>query len=377
MKPRVTVICALVASGCCALFAFTSRHAAASRDRPPSPAGLPPQTISASVAKYREQRKLLRAVGTLQAVRGVEISGQVGGLVSSIHFNSGSEVKKGALLVQLADNDEIAKLQALKAIAALSKLTYDRDLLQLRVQGVSQQVVDADRQMMRRDNAQVSEQQALIEYKSIRSPFSGGLGIRRVNIGQYIQAGTPIVTLQQLDPIYVDFYVPQQDFGQVRVGQNVVTRVDAYPSRQFPGAISAINRKVDASSRNVQIQATLRNEDHALVPGMFATVEVHTDALERDIVVPATAINYSPYGNTVFVLESREGASAGKEGMFARESIVVTGAAQGDQIAILRGIREGQLVVSAGQSKLTDGVPVSIDNTVTPSESADPNPLDE
>ena len=374
MKLRITVIAALVVAACGAVFVFANGHHR--RSAPASLPDVPPQTVSASVAKYREQSIQLRAVGTVQAVRGVEVSGQVAGLVSSIHFSSGSEVKKGALLVDLVANDEVAKLQALQATAALSKLTYERDLLQLRVKGVSQQVVDADREITRRDEAQVSEQQAEIEYKSIRAPFSGGLGIRRVNIGQYVQAGTPIVTLQQLDPIYVDFYVPQQDFGQLRVGQHVVARVDAYQNRPFPGVISAINLTVDSGSRNVQVQATLRNEDHSLVPGMFSTVEVDTNVVERRIVVPSTAISYSPSGNTVFLLESKSDAS-GKKVTFARESIVVTGEARGDQVAILRGLDAGQWVASAGQSKLTTGTPVVIDNSVAPSESDDPNPKDE
>lgn len=374
MKLQNTVIGALVVASCSAVYFFLSWNTHRSRMASLPPA--PPQTVSASVARYREQSIHLRAVGTLQAVQGVEVSGQVGGLVSSIHFDSGAEVKKGALLVSLVANDDVAKLQALQATAALSKLTYQRDLLQLDVQGVSQQVVDSDREIMRRDEAQVSEQQAQVEYKGIRAPFAGGLGIRRINVGQYVQAGTPLVTLQQLDPIYVDFYTPQQDLGQLKVGQHVTARVDAFRDRVFPGVISAINHRVDVGNRNVQVRATLQNEDHSLVPGMFATVEIDTGVVERRIVVPATAIIYNPSGNTVFLLEPNKD-DQGSEHLLARESIVVTGEERGDQVAVLRGLSAGQRVVSSGQSKLTTGAPVIVDNSAAPSDNDEPNPKDE
>ena len=374
MKLGIAIIVAISAVACCEVFVFATGHDRRTASAPPPAQSA--QTVSASVAKYREARIQLRSVGTLQAVQGVEVSGQVSGLVSSIHFDSGSEVKKGALLVALIADDEVAKLQALQATEALSKLTYERDLLQLRVKGVSQQLVDSDRENLRRDDAQVSEQQIQIDYKSIRAPFSGGLGMRRVNVGQYLQAGTPIATLQTLDPIYVDFYVPQQEFSQLKVGQHVVARVDAYKDRPFPGLISAINRTVDTASRNVQVRATLTNEDHSLVPGMFAAVEVDTNAIEGRIVVPAAAISYSPSGNTIFLLESKTD-SFGNEVVFVRETVVNTGEARGDQVTVLSGLSAGQRVVSSGQSKLTTGMPVMIDNSVSPGESDELNPAEE
>jgi membrane fusion protein (multidrug efflux system) len=209
----------------------------------------PPQTVSTIQATEQEWRSQLEAVGSLRAVRGSDLSPQVAGTVSALHFDSGMDVKEGTLLVELASADDVAKLQSLKANSALAKLTYDRDLRQLNAQAVSQQTVDNDLQTWRSDEALVAQQQATLDYKLIRAPFAGHLGIRLIDLGQYLAAGTVMVTLQALDPIYADFYLPQQALDQVRVGQTVTVKIDTYPGKEFPGEISAIDARVDTATR--------------------------------------------------------------------------------------------------------------------------------
>lgn len=335
------------------------------------------QTISVTTAKKRERIGTVRAVGSIQATKGVEIAAQVAGVISAIHFESGAEVERGVLLVEMEATDEISKLEAQSAIAALSKITYERDLRQLRAGVVSQQVLDSAREISRRDAALVEQQRAILGYKSIRAPFKGGLGIRRVSVGQYLEAGAPIVTLQAVDFVYLNFYLPQNLIGKVKLGQSLVALIDAYPDRHFSGEISAINRKVESGSRNIEVQATLKNADHSLVPGMFAAIEIQTEARESSIAVPHTAVNYQPHGNTVFVVERINDARRGREKIVAREVAVVTGEGQGDQISIISGIKDGDIVVTGGQSKLTSGTLVQIDNSLAPSSDANPVPVDQ
>src|ERR1700722_11341277 len=272
----------------------------------------PPQTVSTIQATEQDWRSQIEAVGSLRAVRGADLSPQVAGTVSAIHFESGMDVKEGALLVELASADDLAKLQSLRANAALAKLTYERDLRQLKAQAVSQQTVDTDLQTLKSDDALVAQQQALLDYKMIRAPFAGRLGIRQIDLGQYLAAGTAMVTLQALDPIYADFYLPQQALDQIHVGQAVTTKIDTYPGQDFAGEISAINARVDAATRNVQVRATLKNADRKLVPGMFATVDISVGQTQHLVTLPQTAIAYNSYGSTVFVVEDKGKDAAGK-----------------------------------------------------------------
>ena len=237
--------------------------------------------------------------------------------------------------------------------------------------------MDTDAANLKNAKAQVAEQQAVLDKKSLRAPFAGHLGIRAVDLGQYLGAGTAIVTLQALDPIFLDFFVPQQSVDQVRIGQTVAVKVDAFKDRTFPGEISAINPKVDSNSRNVQIRATLKNPDHKLLPGMYATVEIATGAPQNYITLPQTAITYNPYGDTVYVVDNTSAASGGKPQLIARQTFVTTGATRGDQVAVLKGVNEGDMIVTAGQIKLHNGSPVLIDNSITPTADAAPAvPLD-
>ena len=336
-------------------------------------AGNPPQTVSTTRAVVAQWRPQLEAVGSLRAVRGADLSLEVPGVVEEINFQSGDEVQAGAVLLRLRGDDEIAKLESLEAVARLSQINYDRDVKQLKAQAISQAVVDNDEANLRNNKAQVAQQKAIVDKKILRAPFAGQLGLRQVDLGQYLGAGTAIVTLQSLTPIYVDFLLPQQAFERIKVGQAVAAKVDAYPGKAFSGAITAINPKVDAATRNVQVRVTLENADHKLLPGMYATVDIDTGAPQSLVTLPQTAISYNPYGNLVYLVDDKGKDAAGKPLLVARQTFVTTGATRGDQVSVLKGVKEGDTVVTSGQMKLRNGSPLLINNTVKPAD--DPNPL--
>jgi membrane fusion protein (multidrug efflux system) len=333
----------------------------------------PPQTVSAITAHSSSWQPTIEAVGSLRAVRGADLSLEVAGVVDSISFNSGDDVKEGDVLLKLRSEDDVAKLASLQATAELSQLTLERDLKQWKIQAVSQATIDTDRANLKNAQAQVAQQQAILDKKTLRAPFAGHLGIRAIDLGQYLGPGTTIVTLQALDPIYLDFFVPQQAIDQVRLGQEVIVRIDAFKEQTFAGEISAINPKIDTNTRNVQVRATLKNPDHKLLPGMYATVAINTGAPANYITLPQTAITYNPYGNTVYVVDSKPAEAGGKpQQQTARQTFVTTGPTRGDQVAILKGVNEGEMIVTAGQIKLHNGSPVLIDNSIAPSADAAP-----
>jgi membrane fusion protein (multidrug efflux system) len=336
----------------------------------------PPQTISATTAATSEWQPQIEAIGSLRAVRGADLSLEVSGVVESISFNSGDDVQEGAVLLRLRTADDVARLESLKAMAELNEITLDRAQRLVKTQVVSQAQLDTDAANLKNAKAQVVQQQAIIEKKILRAPFAGHLGIRAVDLGQYLGAGTPIVTLQALDPIYVDFYVPQQAVDQVHIGHKLAVKVDAYKDQSFAGEVSAINPKVDVSNRNVQIRALLKNPDHKLLPGMYATVDIAVGEPATYVTLPQTAITYNPYGDTVYVVESKGNDAQGKPQLVARQTFVTLGPTRGDQIAILRGIDQGDTIVTAGQIKLHNGSVVMIDNSVTPTAEAAPVPVD-
>jgi membrane fusion protein (multidrug efflux system) len=337
----------------------------------------PPQTISAGKASFSEWQPRIEAVGALRAVKGADLSLEVSGVVESISFNSGDDVEEGAALLKLRTADDVARLHSLEAMAELNDITYERDQKQFKMQAVSQATLDTDAANLKNAQAQVAQQQAIIDKKLLRAPFAGHLGIRAVDLGQYLGPGTVIVTLQALDPIFADFFVPQQSVGQVRLGQPVIVKIDAFKDQTFTGEISAINPKVDTGSRNVQVRATLKNPDHNLVPGMYATVDIATGSPHHYITLPQTAITYNPYGDTVYVVVDGKGDDAdGKPQRIARQTFVTVGPTRGDQVAVLKGLDDGDMVVTAGQIKLHNGSVVLIDNSVTPTADAAPVPVD-
>ncbi|MBS1214820.1 MAG: efflux transporter periplasmic adaptor subunit [Proteobacteria bacterium] len=337
----------------------------------------PPQTVSTTRATYQDWLPEQEAVGTVRAVRGADLGAEVAGIVEEIRFRQGEDVAAGTLLVQLRAQDDIARLKSLKAAAELARITYQRDKEQLKVKAVSQQALDTDAANLDQAVANVAQQQALVDKKSIRAPFAGRLGVRLVDPGQYLEAGTAVVTVQALDPIFVDFLVPQQALGELRQGQAIQVRTDAYPGRGFAGEVAVINPKVDTDTRNVQIRAQLNNPEHLLLPGMYAAVTVSVGKPQRHLTLPRTAITFNPYGATVFKLVEEGKDEKGNPKLVARQNFVTTGAARGDQIAVTEGVAEGDTVVTSGQMKLRNGTPVRIDNSVPPSEDSAPKPVDE
>lgn len=336
-----------------------------------------PQTVSTIKAEYQEWQPRLEAVGSLRATNGADLAIEVAGVVDAIYFKSGDDVAQGAPLLRLRLDDAPAKLLSLEAAAKLAAITYQRDLKQFQAHAVSQQTLDTDKWTLENDNAQVAEQQAVLQEKFLRAPFAGHLGVRQVDLGQYLSPGTTVVTLQQLDPIYLDFYLPQQTLDQIKVDQPVTAKVDTYPGEDFAGEISAINSKVDTTTRNVQIRATFKNPKHKLVPGMYGTVEIDIGKRQRYITLPQTAITFSSYGDTVYIVEDKGKGANGRPQLVAHQSFVTTGTTRGDQIAVLTGVKPGETIVTAGQIKLHNGSPVLINNSVEPSDDPNPKPVDE
>ena len=330
-----------------------------------------PQTVSTATAVSSTWQSQIRAVGTLRAVRGADLSPQASGVVGEIEFDSGNEVPAGKLLLRLKPNDDFAKLQQLQAAAELAEQNYKRDQEQFAAQAISQSTLDSDVSTLKSARAQVTAQQALIEEKIVRAPFAGRLGIRQVDLGQYLNAGTTIVTLQALDPILVDFYLPQQALGHIKIGQTTSAIVDTYPGVNFAGAIESINSKVDTASRNIQVRASFHNADRRLVPGMFARIAVESGEATRQITLPQTAITYNPYGDTVYIVQHDGNRNT------VLQRFVKLGATRGDQVAILSGVNQGDVVVSAGQMKLRNGAAVIVNNKLLPTDDPHPTPPNE
>jgi membrane fusion protein (multidrug efflux system) len=335
-----------------------------------------PQTVSTTVAASSSWQSRTQALGTVRAVRGADLAAQASGVVDKIHIESGTEVPAGTLLLTLKPNDDPAKLAQLQAQAELAAITLKRDQEQLTAQAISQATVDADASNLKSARAQVAAQQALIEEKTVRAPFAGTLGIRQVDEGQYLAAGTTVVTVQALDPIFVDFYVPQQALSHLKVDQVVGTTLDAYPGTRFTGKITSINSKVDASNRSVQARASFANPDRRLVPGMYATVQIDNGDATSQITLPQSAVTYNPYGDTVYVLQ-RNGADKDHPSLTVQQRFVKLGLTRGDQVAVISGVAAGEEVVTAGQMKLRNGASVVINNKVVPSNDPNPTPPNE
>jgi len=287
------------------------------------------------------------------------------------------EVPAGKVLLRLRPLDDYALLQQLQAAAQLAEQNYKRDQEQFAAQAISQAVIDGDQATLKTARAQVEAQHALIQEKIVAAPFAGRLGIRQVDLGQYLAAGTTIVTLQALEPILIDFYVPQQALSQIKIGQSVGATIDTYPSKTFKGVVEAINSKVDAASRNVQVRAAFHNPDRLLVPGMYATVSIDAGDETVQITLPQAAITYNPYGDTVFLVEQSGADEKGKPRSIVKQRFVKLGGTRGDQVAVLSGIKAGEIVVTGGQMKLRNGSTVTINNSLTPSNEISPNPPNE
>lgn len=334
-------------------------------------------TVSAMKVEFSPWQPKLTASGTLSPINGVDVTTEIAGLITATPVIPGSWVKQGDLLVELNTDSDIAQLHALQANAELAQTIYDRDKAQYAIKAVSKAVLDSDAADLKSKQAQVAEQAAIVAKKRIRAPFSGRLGIVTINLGQYLHPGDKIATLEQLDPIYVDFYIPQQALVQLKMGQPIRLTTDAFPGQIFTGAITTIEPKVDPATRNIAIEATLSNPKGLLLPGMFATVEVEVKALQHYLTLPQTAISYNPYGDIVYVITEKGTDGKGKPQQIANQVFVKLGEKRGDQVAILTGLKKGDLVVTSGQLKLKNGSIVAINNSVVPGNNPAPTPVDE
>ncbi|MET3436050.1 efflux RND transporter periplasmic adaptor subunit [Sphingomonas sp. 1185] len=313
--------------------------------------------VTADTLSVSSFRPHLKAYGELRAVRGVELAAEVSGIVDHIYFESGEHVKNGTRLLQIRLNDDPAKLAAIDANITLSRANLARDVAQLEAQAVSQATVDADRAALQSLIAQANAQRALIAKKTVRAPFSGQVGLRQVDLGQYLTAGDPIASFQALETLFVDFNVPQQEFGALRDGQKVQLSFDAYPARRFNAVLTAIDSRLDKANRMVTARATLPNPNKLLRPGMFAVVDVPIGVSRPAILAPLTAITYSPSGDYTYVLEPAPHADQPRH---VRLRQVKLGDKQGSQVVVLEGLRAGEQVVTAGQVKLRDGAAIRL-----------------
>jgi membrane fusion protein (multidrug efflux system) len=335
----------------------------------------PPEAVTTVVAQQEEWPATLSAIGTVAPVQGVTVSADLPGPVERIAFDSGTSVRAGEVLVQLDTRQERARLAAVEAQRELARLNFERmkDLLSQRV--ISQSEYDRAMAEQKQTDAQVAEIKAAIERKTIRAPFSGILGIRQVNLGQYLAAGDAVVPLQSLNPIYVNFGVPQQQAPRVRIGRAVRITTEEGGGIDVTGRVTAINSVVDEATRNIQVQATLANPGGRLRPGMFVEAEVREDESRTVIALPAPAVSYAPYGDSVFVVTDLKDAN-GRAYRGVRQQFVKLGGARGDQIAVISGIQAGDEVVTSGVFKLRNGAAVHVDNTVQPANSRAPKPED-
>ena len=336
----------------------------------------PPVTVTTMKAGLQPWQRELTSVGSVRAVRGVDVTTEIAGLVRSVAFTSGDAVDAGQVLVQLNADADAAQLRALQAAAELSATVYERDKAQFEIQAISQAALDGDAADLKSKQALAAEQAAIIQKKTIRAPFAGRLGITTVNPGQYLNPGDKIATLQAIDPVYIDFSLPQQQISKVAVGQKVSAAVDAYPGRTFAGKITAIDPKVDPSTRNVQVEARFGNPGHELLSGMFASITVESGGAQPYLTLPLTAVSFNPYGETVYIVEEGKGRD-GKPLFTAKQSFVKSGETRGDQVTILSGVKEGDVVVTSGQLKLRNGSEVIVNNAVPPHNDPAPKPVDE
>lgn len=326
------------------------------------PFQMPPMTVTSAQVKEEDWVPVLSSVGSISAVQGAELSTDLAGTVAQVNFQSGAEAKKGDVLVKLVASQEEADLEL-----ARNDLARARDLAARKV--ISKAEFDAA-------ESKVKQKEGIVQHKEVRAPFDGQLGIRQVNVGQMIKEGQKVVQLTALDPVYVDFALPQQELAKLSSGLEVRVHSDAIPGREFKGKLTAINAMVDSVTRNVTLQGMLENPDHALRPGMFAKVDLLLPEKSKALVVPGSAISYAPFGNSVFVIETKKDEKTGKESQSIRQQFVKVGEARGDLVAITEGLKANETIVGTGVFKLRNGTPVTVNNELAPKPQEKPNPVD-
>ncbi len=341
-----------------------------------TPNVMPPTTVSSATVKEEDWAPTLSAVGSLSAVQGAIIAAELGGVVSEIKFENGGVAKKGDVIMKLDASQEEALLRSSEAEAELARQDLERARGLASEKVVSKAELDAAESKFNRLNAVVDQMRSTIRKKTLVAPFDGQLGIRQVNVGQMINAGQQVVPLTSLDALFADFALPQQYLGQLEPGLEVHVTTDALPGRVFGGKLTAINSMVDSSTRNITLQATLENPDHALRPGMFAKAEVTLPEKHKTLVIPGSAISYAPFGDSVFVIEKKKDEKTGKESQVIRQQFVRVGEARGDFVAITQGLKAGEVVVGTGVFKLRNGMTVTVNNDLAPKPQLNPNPVD-
>jgi membrane fusion protein (multidrug efflux system) len=341
-----------------------------------APMLMPPTTVSSAQVKEEDWPPILSSVGSVSAVQGAVVSSELGGIVAEIKFQNGGVAKRGDVLVRLDAGSEEAQLRTAEADLELARADLERarDLTARRV--ISKAELDSAESKFKQKQGSVDNMRAMITKKEVRAPFDGLLGIRQVNVGQMINPGQQVVSLQSLRPVYVDFALPQQNLPNLSQGLEVRVHLDALPGRVFTGQLTAVNSAVDPVTRNVALQATLENQDGALRPGMFAKVDVVLPEKQKTVVVPGTAVSYAPYGDSVFVIEKKKDEKTGKESQVLRQAFVRVGEARGDFVSITKGLESGQTVVSTGVFKLRNGMSVVVNNDLAPKPQLNPKPAD-
>ncbi len=336
----------------------------------------PPESVTSAKVEAARWEGTRAAIGSLVAVRGVTIGAELPGTVREIAFESGSSVKRGAVLVKLDTSVEEAQLRAAVADASLGRLNLARSR-KLREGGATAQAeLDAAEARAEQADATVANLRAVIAKKTVRAPFDGRISIRQVELGQILAPGTPIASLQAVDPIYVDFWLPQQALAQLTAGQRARLRTDAFPEGSWEGDVTTINPEVDAATRNVRVRATFPNRDGRLRPGMFGNVEVLSAEEQRVLTIPATAVLFAPYGDSVFAIEEKRDG-AGKAITIVHQKFVRTGDRRGDLVAVVSGLREGERIVTSGAFKLRNGAAVAVNDALAPKAQLAPRPTED
>ncbi len=337
---------------------------------------MPVETVTSAPVKEEDWAPTLSSVASVSAVQGAVVSAELSGTVSEIKFENGGVAKKGDVLVKLDTSSEAAQLRTAEADLewARKDLERTRDLAVRKV--ISKAELDAAESKFKQKEGTVDNMRAMITKKEVRAPFDGQLGIRQVNVGQTINAGQQVVSLQSLDPVYVDFALPQQHLPKLSTGLETHVRTDAVEGREFVGKLTAINSAVDIVTRNVSLQATLENPDHTLRPGMFAKVEVVLPEKHKTLVIPGSAVSYAPFGDSVFLIEKKKDPKTGKESQVIRQQFVRIGEARGDFVSVTTGLKAGETVVGTGVFKLRNGMAVTINNDLAPKPQLNPTPAD-
>jgi membrane fusion protein (multidrug efflux system) len=333
-----------------------------------------PEPVNVAEVREEQWQPRVSSVGSVVAVQGTVVSTEAEGTVREIKFEAGSAVEAGDELVQLDVDIEQAQLHAAEAAAELARVSFKRAKELIASRTISQAELDSADATLKQADAQVKNLRAVIAKRIVRAPFAGKLGIRRVSVGQFLAKGSPVVSLQSLDPVYVEFSLPQQRLGELAEGLKVAVSSDSYPGQQFEGKITAVNPDIDRATRNVRVQATLANPDGRLRPGMFVSVDTILARSEKVLFIPATAVLHAPFGDSVFVTEEGQVGADGTRPLVVRQQFVRLGARQGDFVVATEGVRAGERIVSTGVFKLRPGTPVVINNTLAPKFTFAPKP---